>query len=80
MTQFHVGRREFDPKHVGFETKAFAGGFLFRTTDEQGGPIPGNANTGHEYGTGKTVKEGGDGLPPLKDEERWQLVEYMKSL
>lgn len=33
-----------------------------------GRPVPGNGNAGHEYGT------------RLTDAERWQLVEYLKSL
>ncbi len=78
--QFYVGRREFDPKNVGFKTEAFTGGFLFRTTDEAGKPIRGNSNAGHEYGTGKKAIDGGDDLRPLTDDERWQLVEYLKSL
>jgi hypothetical protein len=80
LSQFYVGQREFDPKNVGFQTAAFEGGFLFRTTDEQGKPIPGNSAAGHEYGTGKKREDGGDGLPALKPEERWQLIEYLKSL
>ncbi len=74
VKEFTVGRREFDPVHVGFRTEPFAGGFRFRTRDDAGQPIPGNSNAGHEYGTGR------DGLPALTDEQRWQLVEYLKSL
>jgi mono/diheme cytochrome c family protein len=74
VKEFTVGRREFDPVNVGFRTDPFTGGFRFRTRDDAGRPIPGNSNTGHEYGTGR------DGLPALTDEQRWQLVEYLKSL
>jgi hypothetical protein len=74
VTSFHVGRREFDPKNVGFKTEPFEGGFVFRTLDDQRNAIPGNSSAGHEYGTGA------DGLQPLSDTERWQLVEFMKSL
>jgi hypothetical protein len=74
VKEFTVGRREFDPVNVGFRTDPFAGGFRFRTRDDAGRPIPGNSNAGHEYGTGR------DGLPALTDEQRWQLVEYLKSL
>jgi hypothetical protein len=79
VSEFWVGRREFDPKHVGFKTDKFPGGFLFRTKDEKGA-IPGNSNAGHEYGTGKPKADGGDGLPKLEDKQIWELVEYMKSL
>ena len=41
--------------------------------------LPNNLNTGHEYGTGVEEPDG-DGLDPLTDEQRKQLVEYMKSL
>ena len=65
---------------VGFRTDPLPGAFRFRTRDDAGNPIPGNSNAGHEYGTGKPRPGGGDGLPPLTDAERWQLVEYLKSL
>jgi hypothetical protein len=77
---FSVGRREFDPVNVGFKIEPFDGGFRFRTHSEIGLPIPGNSNAGHEYGTGKPREVGGDGLPALTDEQRWKLVEYLKSL
>ena len=80
VTEFYVGRRELDPTHVGFRTEPFDGGFRFRTTDDEGKPIPGNSNVGHDYGTGKPKRPGGDDLPALTDEERWQLIEYLKSL
>ncbi len=63
--KFTVGSREFDPKGVGFKTDPFPGGFEFDTA------LAGNRNTGHSgprYGT------------ELTDEERWQLVEYLKTL
>lgn len=59
---FAVGRRGFDPARVGFRTEPFAGGFTFDTS------LPGNAHTGHEYGTS------------LTDDQRAQLLEYLKSL
>ncbi len=65
---FHIGSWEFDPVKVGYLNRPEPGAFLFDTN------LPGNSNAGHEYGTG------GDGLPPLSDEERWALLEYMKSL
>jgi RoxA-like, cytochrome c-like len=80
MKEFAVGSRSFDPVVVGYRTEAFEGGFRFRTHDDRGNPIPGNSNGGHEYGTGKPRTAGGDGLPQLTDEERWNIVEYLKSL
>jgi hypothetical protein len=68
---FHVGNREFDPKRVGFVTTATAEAFKFEVRDASGKPIPGNYNSGHDYGTSDTE---------LNDRERWALVEYMKTL
>jgi hypothetical protein len=60
---FYVGSWEFDPVHVGVETGSpFAGAFTFDTR------LPGNANSGHEYGAG------------LSDAERMALIEYLKTL
>lgn len=76
---FHVGSREFDPAKVGFKTgpepiyQATDGRtiepFEYRVYDANGAPIPGNYNSGHEYGTDN-----------LSEEERWELVEYLKTL
>ena len=63
---FPVGSREFDPVNVGFVSTPSPGAFRFRTTDDAGNPIPGNSNAGHEYGT------------TLDDEQRWQLIEFLK--
>lgn len=80
VAEFHVGGREFDPVNVGYMVTPSPGSFRFRTADDAGRPIPGNSNAGHEYGTGKKRAEGGDGLPALTDEQRWQLIEYLKTL
>ena len=61
---FKVGSREFDPKNVGFRTDG--AGTTFDSS------IPGNSNAGHsgaEYGTGLN-----------NDDDRWALIEYLKSL
>ena len=61
---FYTGTREFDPKHVGYETdKSDDNSFQFDTS------LPGNNNTGHDYGNAE-----------LSDADRWALVEYMKTL
>ena len=44
---FFVGKREFDPKKVGFESEG-PDGFEFNTPFQRG-----NRNTGHEYGARK---------------------------
>ena len=68
---FYIGSREFDPKHVGFTTAKFDGGFLFDTSQ------PGNSNAGHEFrnGSGKGVIG-----PELSDDERWAIIEYLKTM
>jgi hypothetical protein len=58
---FHVGRRTFDPVHVG-PTQEGDAPFTLDTR------LPGNSNAGHLWGT------------DLTDAERWDLVEYLKSL
>jgi hypothetical protein len=63
-TTFQVGSRVFDPVNVGFVSDE--GPFRFDTL------LKGNSNKGHEgsrYGTDK-----------LSDKERWELVEYLKTL
>ena len=65
MANFHVGTVEFDPKTVGYVTDASAAGNEF-TFDTS---LDGNKNAGHDYGNAQ-----------LSDDERWALVEYMKSL
>jgi hypothetical protein len=55
----------YDPANVGFVSQgagAAATGFRYDTT------IPGNANTGHTYGTN------------LSDADKRDLLEYMKKL
>ncbi|SIT57236.1 conserved exported hypothetical protein [Mesorhizobium prunaredense] len=69
---FAVGSREFDPVKVGFKSDVIEDStdFVFRVRDEATGePIPGNYNSGHEYGSGQ-----------LTEEQRLELVEYLKTL
>lgn len=71
--EFMVGSREFDPIKVGFRTQGYDG-FLFQTLRT------GDLNSGHEYGTIHDPKVKDKTMKPLTDEERWALVEYMKTL
>jgi hypothetical protein len=64
---FTVGSREFDPEKVGIRTDA-PGYPVFRARNEDGTPVPGNSNEGHEYGAN------------LSKGERRALLEYLKSL
>jgi hypothetical protein len=67
---FYVGTREFDPGKVGFKTEQSAeNSFLFRAFDDQGKPIQGNLNSGHDYNNAG-----------LSAADREALVEYMKGL
>lgn len=59
---FNVGTLSFDPVNVGYQTDTRFGGKVFDTT------LPGNRNSGHEYGT------------TLSDDERRDLIEYIKTL
>jgi hypothetical protein len=75
-TTFTVGSFRFDPVRVGFESRAEGNFFVFDThasvVDGDGNTYPdipnGNSNAGHEFGTA------------LNDDDRWALVEYLKTL
>ncbi|MEM9102254.1 MAG: di-heme-cytochrome C peroxidase [Pseudomonadota bacterium] len=70
---FIVGSREFDPIKVGFRSEGYDG-FQFSTFRV------GDMNTGHEYGAGRTSQKDGTQLPPLTESQRWDLIEYLKTL
>jgi hypothetical protein len=69
--KFYVGR-DFDPVKVGIDTSGNSGRFLFDTA------LVGNSNSGHSFEDGPR----GNGVigPLLTDEQRWGLVEYLKSI
>jgi hypothetical protein len=60
--KFPLGQRDYDPKKVGYTTEVEKPRFTFDVSR------PGNANSGHEYGT------------TLTDTERYELVEFLKTL
>lgn len=70
---FEVGSREFDPIKVGLRTQGYDG-FTFKA-DKRG-----DFNSGHEYGTVHAPAVKGEKPEPLTDAERWDLVEYIKTL
>ncbi|NET07609.1 MAG: cytochrome c [Symploca sp. SIO2B6] len=70
--KFYLGTKEFDPKYVGFQKDKIPGGFLLDTA------ITGNSNAGHQF-KGDGTGEGVIG-PELSEDERWALVEYLKTL
>ncbi|MGA7807346.1 di-heme-cytochrome C peroxidase [Bradyrhizobium sp.] len=64
---FMVGSRKYDPVNVGYvtdESPSKDGKLVVGGSDVQ----PGNSNAGHDFGTG------------LSDDEKWQLIEYLKQL
>lgn len=75
---FMTGSREFDPVKVGFRSADYLG-FEFRTVVNGG---VGNDNGGHEYAAGinEQMDKNGEKLPALNEEQRWELIEYLKTL
>ena len=69
--KFYIGR-EFDPIKVGLDTSEKSGSFLVDTT------LPGNSNAGHSFENSPR----GNGVigPLLSDEQRWAIIEYLKSI
>jgi len=69
---FWVGSKQFDPVKVGHDTTELKGGSLYDTSK------PGNSNHGHEFKDGPR----GNGVigPALSPDDRWAIIEYLKSL
>jgi hypothetical protein len=69
--KFCIGR-EFDPIKVGLDTTCGPGTFVMDTS------LPGNSKAGHSFQDGPR----GNGVigPLLTDAQRWELVEYLKSI
>ena len=70
--KFWTGSKQFDPVKVGYDTSELKGGYLFDTAN------PGNSNKGHEFKDGPK----GNGVigPALSPDDRWAIIEYLKSL
>lgn len=68
VKQFPLGYLEYDPVDVGYANKKTSNSFMFDTA------AMGNSNSGHEFGTGY------DGQPALTEQQRWALIEYLKTL
>ncbi len=66
--RFYLGSWEYDPVTLGYVNKKTDNSFEFDTG------LLGNSNAGHEYGTGAY------GEPALIEQERWALIEYLKTL
>jgi hypothetical protein len=87
--QFCMGFRDFDPQQVGFHLtadevqKCENGETLFAATTPDGKPIHGNSNLGHSFeGPAVGPKEHPPGVIGrlLTDQERYDLIEYLKTL
>ncbi|HEX8844305.1 MAG TPA: c-type cytochrome [Pyrinomonadaceae bacterium] len=62
---FHRGYNVYDPKAMGFVSagpEAEKSGFRYDTS------VPGNSNSGHEFGM------------TLSDQDKWDLIEFLKTL
>ena len=62
---FYAGYDVYDPKNLGFVT---SGPDAERTGFQYQVCLPGNSNVGHSFGT------------DLKDDQKWDLIEFMKTL
>lgn len=74
---FYLGSKEFDPVKVGYKDEPVTGGFQMDTSK------PGNSNAGHEFSrdfNDKDLKGRGVIGRYLNEEERWSLIEYLKTL
>ncbi|HTS38112.1 MAG TPA: di-heme-cytochrome C peroxidase [Candidatus Solibacter sp.] len=70
--KFWTGSKEFDPVKVGHDTSDLNGGYLYDVSK------PGNDNHGHEFKDGPR----GNGVigPALSSDDRYAIIEYLKSL
>lgn len=74
---FYLGSKEYDPVHLGYSTAPLEGGFKLDTS------LSGNRNTGHEFKGGPdSWRSGEPGVigPELTDDERYALIEFLKTL
>lgn len=71
-TVFYVGKKQYDPVKLGLSAEPLPGAKEFRTDK------PGNSNAGHEFNDGPI----GNGVigRKLSEEERMEIIEYLKTL
>jgi hypothetical protein len=69
---FYLGSKEYDPVKLGLNTDKLEGASKFDVS------MPGNSNAGHEFNDGPK----GKGIigRKLTPEERWAIIEYLKTL
>jgi hypothetical protein len=84
--QFCIGARDFDPQQVGFRVMlgespaCVPGETRFSTTNSDGSPIHGNSNHGHSLEDTSGPPRPGVIGRALTEEERFDLIEYLKTL
>lgn len=78
--EFYLSNAAFDPKNLGFEPRQSGNYFLFKTRDEKGAPIAGNSNKGHSGNNFTKTRAANGQWRDFTDTERYQLIEYLKSL
>lgn len=83
---FCIGASDFDPKQMGYDAspdttaQCKSGESRFESEDDSGQPVLGNSNAGHSFeGPIGPDKPGVIGRL-LNDEERYDLIEYLKTL
>ena len=69
---FYLGSKEYDPVRFGLKIDPLEGASEFRTD------LPGNSNAGHEFSDGP--KGNGKIGRKLSEDERMQIIEYLKTL
>jgi hypothetical protein len=69
---FYLGNKQYDPVKLGLNTDPLPGASEFRTD------LPGNSNAGHQFNDGPK----GHGVigRKLSEEERMEIIEYLKTL
>jgi hypothetical protein len=77
---FDVGGKGFDVKKVGFLSSETGNRFKFNTIDTAGKPIPGNGNHGHSGKSHTAIRTEDGQWRNFTDEERYHLIEYIKTL
>ena len=70
--QFWLGRKQFDSVNVGYSTEKLDRGYLYDVSRE------GSSNAGHEFKDGPRGK--GVIGPALSPDDRWAIIEYLKSI
>ena len=77
---FYLGSNDLDVVNVGFKSSQQEGSFQFNTLNKTGQPLPGNSNLGHSGKYYTAAKREDGAWRNYNDEERMNLIEYMKTL